>query len=67
MSNTIANSPRDAAVARYGDRFGVCPPLFYMASLNDDQFVSMIDAAVLGGSVIDTDQFEANLDSETLL
>lgn len=67
MSNAAAFSPRDTAVARYGDRFGVCPPLFYMASLDDARFIALIDQAISAGNPIDTNQFEADLEADTVL
>lgn len=62
----IDRTPDELAAQRYGDRFGVDPPLLYMTALTDAEFVARIDQAIADGVEIDSEEFVRDLPDDAL-
>ncbi len=60
-------TPRDLAADRYGRRFGMLPPMFYIGHLSDDDFIALIEAALHAGKPISVDDWDGNTDQNILL
>ena len=56
-----------AAADRYGQRFGMLPPMFYIGHLSDDDFIALIEAALRAGKPISVDDWDNVTDENILL
>lgn len=67
MHKRANQKPRDIAADKYGRRFGTLPPLLYIGHLTDDDFITLIEAALRAGKPIAVDDMDAIADRQTLL